>query len=139
VYVKYDPIIQVGDTVVRGPDWEWCNQDGGMGNKGVVIRPVVSTDWWMVTWTGSTTEYAYRMYTDCHDLTVISRNGAATTLDTTIKMGSRDAPWLHSHRTELEATEETEGLSKEEKGYIAEVIKQNPSRRKDFAKSARYI
>lgn len=30
--------IQVGDRVVRGPDWKWSNQDGEKGSPGTVER-----------------------------------------------------------------------------------------------------
>ena len=34
--------LEVGDKVVRGPDWRWGNQDGGNGNMGTVICHVKS-------------------------------------------------------------------------------------------------
>lgn len=30
------PVLRVGDTVVRGPDWRWGRQDGGEGKTGVI-------------------------------------------------------------------------------------------------------
>lgn len=29
--------LEIGDEVVRGPDWYWDDQDGGEGNIGVVV------------------------------------------------------------------------------------------------------
>jgi hypothetical protein len=29
---------QVGERVVRGPDWKWSDQDGGKGTVGVVMK-----------------------------------------------------------------------------------------------------
>eukprot|EP00604_Paraphysomonas_vestita_P004359 CAMPEP_0174825720 /NCGR_PEP_ID=MMETSP1107-20130205/43036_1 /TAXON_ID=36770 /ORGANISM="Paraphysomonas vestita, Strain GFlagA" /LENGTH=177 /DNA_ID=CAMNT_0016057607 /DNA_START=6124 /DNA_END=6654 /DNA_ORIENTATION=+ len=37
-------IISVGDKVVRGPTWDWGNQDGGAGSYGEVIE--------VTTWKG---------------------------------------------------------------------------------------
>lgn len=28
----------VGTRVVRGPDWKWGNQDGGVGHVGTVVK-----------------------------------------------------------------------------------------------------
>ena len=30
--------VQVGPRVVRGPDWEWGDQDGGEGHVGTVVE-----------------------------------------------------------------------------------------------------
>ena len=30
--------MQLGMRVVRGPDWEWKNQDGGEGSAGTVVK-----------------------------------------------------------------------------------------------------
>ena len=32
-----DPTISVGSRVVRGPDWQWGDQDGGPGHVGTVV------------------------------------------------------------------------------------------------------
>lgn len=41
--------IQVGDRVVRGPDWKWDNQDGGKGGKGTVVE-IKRRGWVIITW-----------------------------------------------------------------------------------------
>jgi hypothetical protein len=28
----------IGQRVVRGPNWEWSDQDGGVGNEGICIE-----------------------------------------------------------------------------------------------------
>ena len=30
-------MILVGSRVVRGPDWQWADQDGGQGHVGTVV------------------------------------------------------------------------------------------------------
>ena len=30
-------VILVGSRVVRGPDWQWADQDGGVGHVGTVV------------------------------------------------------------------------------------------------------
>ena len=30
-------VILVGSRVVRGPDWQWADQDGGAGHVGTVV------------------------------------------------------------------------------------------------------
>ena len=32
------PTIRPGMHVIRGPDWQWGNQDGGPGRQGIVIN-----------------------------------------------------------------------------------------------------
>ena len=32
-----EPAISVGSRVVRGPDWQWGDQDGGLGHVGTVV------------------------------------------------------------------------------------------------------
>lgn len=32
------PPLEIGDEVVRGPDWKWDNQDGGDGTVGEVTE-----------------------------------------------------------------------------------------------------
>eukprot|EP00516_Mucochytrium_quahogii_P007009 CAMPEP_0203749012 /NCGR_PEP_ID=MMETSP0098-20131031/3720_1 /ASSEMBLY_ACC=CAM_ASM_000208 /TAXON_ID=96639 /ORGANISM=" , Strain NY0313808BC1" /LENGTH=327 /DNA_ID=CAMNT_0050637941 /DNA_START=4525 /DNA_END=5508 /DNA_ORIENTATION=- len=42
IEVSDRPLPQVGATVVRGEGWQWVNQDGGRGNRGIVVGIV---DW----------------------------------------------------------------------------------------------
>ena len=69
------PPIQVGDIVVRGPDWNWGTQDGGAGSRGLVIDNATANGWVRVMWNGSK-ENNYRWGADgCFDLAIIeSRN-----------------------------------------------------------------
>ena len=51
--------LKVGDTVVRGPDWSWGEQDGGAGKKGKVMEApegVVYVKWEA---NGKTIDYFY--------------------------------------------------------------------------------
>ncbi|GMF13998.1 unnamed protein product [Phytophthora lilii] len=73
--------IQVGDRVVRGPDWKWSNQDGEKGSPGTVER--IST-WGGVKGSGVTVRWdknqrvnTYRWGAEgCYDLyIVIEKNG----------------------------------------------------------------
>ena len=41
--------FNVGDRVRRGPDWEWGDQDGGLGNAGTITE-VDSDGWVRVKW-----------------------------------------------------------------------------------------
>ncbi|RLN89280.1 hypothetical protein BBJ28_00013490, partial [Nothophytophthora sp. Chile5] len=71
-----DTVIQVGDRVVRGPDWKWSNQDGEKGSPGTVER--IST-WGGVKGSGVTVRWdknqrvnTYRWGAEgCYDLYVI--------------------------------------------------------------------
>ena len=41
----------LGLDVVRGPDWEWQDQDGGAGNRGILRFPSKKHKGWVhVTW-----------------------------------------------------------------------------------------
>eukprot|EP01043_Picozoa_sp_COSAG02_P007258 COSAG02_NODE_215_length_28614_cov_43.077047_7_plen_1563_part_00 len=50
--------LPVGTRVVRGPDWEWGDQDGGAGGTGTIVEHE-SDRWTQVTWdrTGRTASY----------------------------------------------------------------------------------
>jgi hypothetical protein len=50
--------LPVGTKVVRGPDWEWGDQDGGAGGTGTVVEHE-SDQWTKVTWdhNGRTASY----------------------------------------------------------------------------------
>lgn len=53
--------LKVGDRVVRGPSWQWGNQDGGPGNAGTVKDGTkASSGWLKVSWDKGG-EYSYRM------------------------------------------------------------------------------
>ena len=41
--------LQIGDRVVRGPDWKWDNQDGGAGEQGTVTT-IKGRGWVTVKW-----------------------------------------------------------------------------------------
>ncbi|KAG6623587.1 putative Hect-domain containing peotein [Phytophthora cinnamomi] len=68
--------IQVGDRVVRGPDWKWSNQDGEKGSPGTVER--IST-WGGVKGSGVTVRWdrnqrvnTYRWGAEgCYDLYIV--------------------------------------------------------------------
>lgn len=75
--------IFVGSKVIRGPDWEWGNQDGGRGKTGRVIEirgwdndcsRAVAT----VTWSSGNTN-VYRLgYKGCVDLCYVEEASAGT-------------------------------------------------------------
>ena len=44
------PLLEVGDKVVRGPDWKWDEQDGGAGTVGTVVEEGISDGWVSVRW-----------------------------------------------------------------------------------------
>lgn len=56
---------KVGLRVMRGPDWQWSNQDGGQGKRGTLVGNA-GAGWWRVKWDagGSNT---YRVV-GAHDL-----------------------------------------------------------------------
>ncbi|KAF1334195.1 Hect-domain containing peotein, partial [Globisporangium splendens] len=68
--------IQIGDRVMRGPDWKWSNQDGEKGSFGTVER--IST-WGGVAGSGVTVRWdktqrvnTYRWGAeDCYDLIIV--------------------------------------------------------------------
>jgi hypothetical protein len=47
------PPLEVGDKVVRGPDWKWKEQDGGAGTVGTVEAEVDEDGWVKVRWPSS--------------------------------------------------------------------------------------
>ncbi len=61
--------IKAGDTVVRGPDWKWENQDGGEGNKGVVVD-LKRKGWVIVKWDKTKHDYRFGAQ-DAFDLEVV--------------------------------------------------------------------
>ena len=65
------PPIHVGDTVVRGPNWKWGNQDGGASNSGTVVN-IVNDGWVRVRWFNSAGENNYRWGAEgCFDLEIV--------------------------------------------------------------------
>lgn len=69
--------MDIGCRVVRGPDWEWDDQDGGEGSLGVVVevdKDIKGTVW--VQWeTGRRANYRAG-FEGKMDLTVFSSSGA---------------------------------------------------------------
>jgi len=52
--------LEIGDKVVRGPNWKWGNQDGGKGNTGK-ITSVNPKNWYIVEWSsGDSDAYIYQ-------------------------------------------------------------------------------
>ena len=51
--------LPVGARVVRGPDWQWKEQDGGAGRPGTVVQAPTTPDWVRVAWDDGR-ENAYR-------------------------------------------------------------------------------
>ena len=60
--VGVHPAVYEGDTVVRGPDWQWDDQDGGAGKTGIAL-PDDSEGWIGVRWEGGS-KNAYRYGSD---------------------------------------------------------------------------
>ncbi|XP_022086164.1 E3 ubiquitin-protein ligase TRIM56-like [Acanthaster planci] len=55
-------LMKVGTKVVRGPDWEWGNQDGYPPGEGVISKELNTNGWVKVRWdTRHATELNYRM------------------------------------------------------------------------------
>lgn len=51
-------LCTVGLRVVRGPHWEWGDQDGGMGAIGTITQELCDNGWVSVTWDkGGTRDY----------------------------------------------------------------------------------
>lgn len=64
--------IKVGDRVVRGPDWKWENQDGGVGSKGTVVS--MKKGWVNVKWDRNV-KHDYRWGAqDSYDLEVVTED-----------------------------------------------------------------
>ena len=55
--------LKPGDRIVRGPDWDWGDQDGGAGNIGIVADREALEGWIAVDWPNGTGN-AYR----CEDI-----------------------------------------------------------------------
>ena len=66
----------VGLRVVRGPDWEWGDQDGGEGHVGTVVESEPSHRAVVVHW-DCTERCRYRCgHDDKYDLRVLDRGPA---------------------------------------------------------------
>ena len=50
-----------GDSVIRGPDWKWKDQDGGEGGIGVVTQKKKTEGWVEVKWQQNGQTNSYRM------------------------------------------------------------------------------
>jgi hypothetical protein len=60
--------LPVGARVMRGPDWQWKDQDGGAGRLGTVVQAPTTPDWVRVAWDDGR-ENAYRWgHEDAHDV-----------------------------------------------------------------------
>ena len=84
---KYDVVYspQPGDTVIRGPDWKWENQDGN--STGHVVSEVDTDNWLKVRWSNTTTN-SYRFGVKvgkkfCYDAVVLIRKSGDAAAATT--------------------------------------------------------
>lgn len=60
--------LKEDDEVVRGPDWDYGNQDGGAGNIGIVVGEVDPGDSWVrVKWSNGYQD-AYEYEHDNHKI-----------------------------------------------------------------------
>ena len=70
---------KVGDRVIRGPDWDWNNQDGGEGCTGTIEKfshGHKKSACWNVRWDSpeaSSIYHFYHMNDDRQDLTVLPK------------------------------------------------------------------
>lgn len=59
----------IGALVMRGPDWDWGNQDGGIGSIGVITQDHPIKGAIIVKWSHKTSEHGYRIgLTNKYDL-----------------------------------------------------------------------
>ena len=78
--------MNVGVRVVRGPDWQWGDQDGGKGHIGTVVRPrgmtggrVAFSGTVFVRWdSGKMANYRTGNDEGCHDLKIFSSANAGS-------------------------------------------------------------
>lgn len=60
--------LPLGARVMRGPDWKWDDQDGGLGRVGTVVQAPTDQEWVRVAWDAAP-ENAYRWgHEGAHDL-----------------------------------------------------------------------
>lgn len=60
-----------GMKVRRGPDWDWSDQDGGVGKVGTIDGTTRS--WWIVRWPNGA-RFGYRYDGGCKQLEVVEVN-----------------------------------------------------------------
>ena len=69
----------LGLRVVRGPDWEWGDQDGGEGHVGTVVEDEISLNKSVVVQWDCTERICYRCgHDEKYDLRVLDRGPAGT-------------------------------------------------------------
>ncbi len=59
--------MAIGQRVVRGPNWQWGNQDGGAGNAGVCVE-IDGDGWTRVKWDKGGTQCYKNGLEGCYDL-----------------------------------------------------------------------
>lgn len=68
------PDLKIGDRVIRGPDWEWRDQDGFEENtdplkyKGTITHIINDNSWFRVMWDYNFRDYIYRYNNEKHDI-----------------------------------------------------------------------
>ncbi|GIQ80417.1 hypothetical protein KIPB_001214, partial [Kipferlia bialata] len=86
--------IRCGLYVERGTDWEWENQDGGAGSKGLLLRRDQERGWAWVQW-GKESINRYRVgHESKHDVQYCSPVPTAV---------PRPSPYINALRTEVQA------------------------------------
>ena len=74
-------VIPIGTQVVRGPDWKWGRQDGGVGGVGETISAVQGDLWVRVKWThGSTNSYRWG-HSGRYDLSLVKKPSTELSVD----------------------------------------------------------
>lgn len=67
--------LKAGDRVVRGPDWEGDDQDGGHGGAGTILHGPDGSRCVKVKWDGTGEEHLYRMGKDSKFDLLLIREG----------------------------------------------------------------
>lgn len=71
---KY-PNLKIGDRVVRGPDWEYGEQDSFNGNIGTILHDTDNSKGWLrVKWDYTNVTNTYRYYIGCYDIILYNPN-----------------------------------------------------------------
>ena len=88
------PALYVGDTVKRGADWDWGEQDGGAGKLGTVTGPC--DDWVKVTWAANNdSSHIYRYGEDSHyDLKLVAAKFTHPEHPHVLTWSTSDAEWI---------------------------------------------
>ena len=70
-----DEVLQpfIGTRIVRGPDWEWKDQDGGDGHLGTVQKAKSSEEVMIIWDRGATANYRYH---EAYDLRILDSGPA---------------------------------------------------------------